>query len=159
MIGIVLSLLGIGGIGGLVALFVFAPATAAIVVPAAARAGQAVLATRAGCAAIALGVGLAAGAVYAEQACDARITARDAEWIERERLAAERYNALRAERDEIVRKETRASVDGQLRALDATIAGLKTKVSDYEKSRPRAAAACRASPDLVRARNRLLDKK
>jgi hypothetical protein len=152
---------GILGVGGLAALFFFAPALAAVAMNGIAKAIQAILSTRIGVGLFALAAGLIAGEMHAlhgaEEACQARLDANNEAWQERQREAKRAHDLGRVRRDSEIGADTRSNVDALIASLNAKNATLQSQVKADAAERPKA-PACRVSDDLVRRRDRLLGK-
>lgn len=161
MIATVLALLGISGVVGFGALFIFAPTAAAIVVPAIVKAGQAVLATRAGVGIVALGAGILGGEIYAqhgaEEACQARLESRDQHWQQREGAAKAAYDAGRKKRDDDIAAGINADNKARVELLFKLPADLQKRIDVYEKQPPDA-GACRVTQRAVDRRDGLLKR-
>lgn len=140
----ILGIAGVTGVGGLAALFVFAPAAAVLVMQVVKSVLGALLKTRIGCAALALLLGLAIGFVKGEQSATATCNAANL----KAKIAA-------LERDTSIQKATAEEATAALAEIAQQKSDLDGKVSSYETElAKRNDGACRLSPaDIERLRN------
>jgi hypothetical protein len=139
----ILSILGVAGAGGLIALYIFAPAVAILLLTVVRNVLGALLKTRLGCAALALLVGLAIGFVKGEQSATAKCDAANL----RAKIAS-------LERDKNIQKAAAEEATAALAEIAQQKSDLDGKVSSYEAElAKRDDNSCRLSPaDIERLR-------
>lgn len=137
----ILGIVGVLGIGGMIALAIFAPALLLVIWKLVADTVGWILSTRVGCAALAVLAGLIIGDIYGDLHGRA---------IEKAVCAEAQAQAERDARKRDDRQGELAGTDDKTRiaALEAENERAQEKLNDYEKKlRDRASAACPLTPD------------
>lgn len=130
MLGWILSAIGILGIGGFIALLIFAPVAAQAVIKIVLEITKIVLSTRIGCAAVAGGACLVIGLLYGDQQGAARVQAKwDAAKIE----YAEKMEQLRAS----VSQQSRQRVEGAESAEETAATAETKRIETYAQTLPK----------------------
>jgi trans-2-enoyl-CoA reductase len=160
MFALVLAIVGTVGVGGFIALAVFAPPIAAAVAKGTLDVVSRLWATRAGMALLvgaAVGVGAYMLGTYAERAhCDTRVATLNNDWTQREADAATAYEESRVKRDADVAAATRASTDQQIAEIQTRANELQTQVDEYAAERAKTPeAVCRLTDSAIDRINRI----